>query len=335
MIEDIELIEILEHGYGFMLKGCIPTKGGFSSKAAYLLITEDTDEYFLKVYDNTIPTTRSYVNHIDTYMSILHKLSLNPALAKHVPIPIPNCEGGFKVEAGDITVVIFQYVSGDCPGITGITQTQTMELAEILAMLHKIDLSAFCGFPELLKDTALEQCDYLTHCIRHSRELPNELNVILSKNERLISKAVEETVFQHSIMEKRHYPLVLCHGDAHGNNVIQGKHLVLVDWEDMHIAPAEADLFISAWCPYGTLLLDTYTTAMNQYSIDMQLLRYYTLFRKLEDLSVDIKRITEEAPTDIEKVKLLSWMRESIEKIMEIVPMNSFTNNTCLKHLDE
>jgi thiamine kinase-like enzyme len=113
----------------------------------------------------------------------------------------------------------------------------------------------------------------------------------------------------------RHSSLVLCHGDAHGNNVIQGERLVLADWEDLRMAPPEADLFIYAWHPYGAELLKAYSAARGGYPIDSKLLRFYVLRRRLEDVWVDIQRLTEEVLDARETEKQLDYVRRGIEEV--------------------
>ena len=91
---------------------------------------------------------------------------------------------------------------------------------------------------------------------------------------------------------------------------------MLADWEDLHRAPAEADLFIHAWHPHGNALLETYCAARGGYCINCELLRFYTLRRRLEDIWVDIQRMTEESPDDHEKEELLGWINQSIEAVL-------------------
>jgi thiamine kinase-like enzyme len=112
---------------------------------------------------------------------------------------------------------------------------------------------------------------------------------------------------------------VLCHGDAHGNNVIQGERLVLVDWEDLRLAPPEADLFIHAWHPHGDVLLKSYSAACHGYQINHELLFFYVLRRRIEDVWVDIQRLTEESPDEVETEKLLGWTRLGIEEVHKLM----------------
>ena len=112
---------------------------------------------------------------------------------------------------------------------------------------------------------------------------------------------------------------MLCHGDAHGNNVIQGERLVLADWEDLRWAPPEADLFMYAWHPYGRELLEAYTAARPGYRINYSLLHFYALRRRIEDIWVDIQRLTEEFPDEAEQAELLQWIRQGIEGVGGII----------------
>jgi len=103
------------------------------------------------------------------------------------------------------------------------------------------------------------------------------------------------------------------------DNIIQSARLVLADWEDLRLAPAEADLFIHAWHPHGGLLLEAYSAARPGYQINHDLLRFYVLRRRIEDIWVDILRLTNESPSEDETAKLLGWIGQSIDAINAIM----------------
>jgi spectinomycin phosphotransferase len=140
------------------------------------------------------------------------------------------------------------------------------------------------------------------------------LLILSSPHADLLVKAIHETLRLRDTVRLRYSPLVLCHGDAHGNNVIQGERLVLADWEGLHLAPAEADLFIYAWHPHGDMLLEAYEAARRGYRINHDLLNFYVRRRRI-DVWVDIQRLTEESPDEAETAKLLDWTRRGFEEI--------------------
>ena len=89
--------------------------------------------------------------------------------------------------------------------------------------------------------------------------------------------------------------------------------LVLADWDDLRWAPVEADLFIYTWHnKFKDVFLNAYCNKRNGYFINRELLNFYRLRRHIEDMWVDIERITEESPGDKIISELMGWIPESI-----------------------
>ena len=315
-----ELPILLESRYGIIAKSIAPTKGGFSSKAAYCVVGADGAEYFVKVYDKSLPTTMFNVNRVDLYMPVLDWLSKTTPLRGCVLTPISTQEGVYKVETDNDVYVAFLFVHGEPPGIQGMTRAQTVELAGILASLHDISETIPFNTQGLAEDVSLPFCDRLIQYINDVSGVNGKdgaLSAVVSPHASLLLAASSEALQLRDAYRMGYAPIVLCHGDAHGNNVIQSDHLVLADWEDLRWAPAEADLFIYDWHPYGDVLLDAYAEARHGYRINNKLLYFYVLRRRIEDVWVDIQRLTEESPDETETAKLLDYVRRGIESVRE------------------
>jgi aminoglycoside phosphotransferase (APT) family kinase protein len=307
------LIPLLSSAYGIVPASCVPAPGGFSAKA-YRVTGTDGTVYFLKVYDKALPTTRYFVERIAMYMPILDWLSALPHLRGRVLTPVRTQQETYKIEAADEIGVLFLFVEGAVPGVDGMTLPQTVELAEVLASLH--DVGEDAPFEPDQEDTSLSFCERLEEYFDHAdRTKHGALYDLTAPHEKMLRSAILEARQLRDAAESRQPPLVLCHGDAHGNNVIQSDRLVLADWEDLRMAPAEADLFIYAWHPFGDKLLEAYSAARRGYQIDTELLRFYVLRRRLEDVWVDIQRLTEEALTAEETAKQLDYVRRGIEEV--------------------
>lgn len=315
MLKMDELAALLKSEYDIISSSIVLVPGGFSTKAAYHVTSMDGAEYFLKIYDKALPTTRQFVERIDIYMPVLGWLSASPALRRHVLTPIPTREGPYKAETVRDVYVLFIYVSGKMPGIQGMTEAQTIELAEILALLHDTGEAVPFEMPGLAEDISLSFCEHLIQYLSNASAEHNALFDLVSPHAELLLAAVGEALRLRDMVRLGYSPLVLCHGDAHGNNVIQSERLVLADWEGLHLAPAEADLFIHAWHPHGSTLLKKYIDARHGYQINQELLYFYILRRRLEDIWVDIQRLIEEAPDEAETAKLLDWTSQGIEQI--------------------
>ena len=313
-VMDNILIKLMKTGYGITPNKVIPASRGFSAKAAYRVVGADGKQYFLKVYDKTLPTTRCFVERIDAYMPVLAWLSGTPGLAGRILTPALMQGGTYKIEQEDEAYVLFEFICGTTPGIQGITRDQTAELAEILAHLHELSESVPFELTGLDEDISLPFCGHLAQFLK-SMNTDGALFAIVSPYTGLLKEAIDETIHLRDTLRTGYAPLVLCHTDAHGNNVIQGERLVLVDWEELRLAPAEADLFIHILHPYGKLLLEEYCGKRRNFSINQELLRFYTLRRRLEDLWGDIQRLTEESPDEAEADNLLGYVKESIDGV--------------------
>ena len=68
--------------------------------------------------------------------------------------------------------------------------------------------------------------------------------------------------------------------------------------------------------------METYTTARQGYQINKELLYFYTLRRRVEDVAVDIQRLTEESPNEAESEELLNWIKIGVDKIQELLKLS-------------
>lgn len=307
--------ELLQSEYGIIPRAISRVPGGFSAKAAYRVMGADGTEYFLKVYDKSLPTTRFFIKRIDAYMPVLDWLSALPSLRGRVLTPFRARGGAYQAETKDDACVLFLFVHGDVPGVGGMTRAQTVELAKTLALLHEAGETLAHEPPGLAEDISLSFCDRLACFLRGKGAEHGALSDIVRPHADLLLSAIDETLRLRDTVRLGFGPLLLCHGDAHGNNVIQGEQLVLADWEDLRWAPAEADLFIHAWHPHGDVLLNAYAAARSDYPINRELLFFYTLRRRIEDVWVDIQRLTEERPDEAETEKLLDYVRRGIGEV--------------------
>ena len=80
----------------------------------------------------------------------------------------------------------------------------------------------------------------------------------------------------------KHY--VLCHGDLHYWNMIQSKHIKLIDWECANLAPPEQDLILHIAGQNAELFLSVYRKYITSYELDLDALEFYFLKRRLENV---------------------------------------------------
>lgn len=313
-----DLSLFLKSEYGIITDSIFPAKGGFSAKAAYRIVGADGIEYFVKVYDKRLPTTRFFVERIDLYMPVLDWLSASPILSGRILTPVKSLNGTYKAETDNDVYALFLFVGGYAPGIQGMTKKQTAELSETLARLHDIGGSIPFETPGLSEDISLSFCRRLIDCLSKADIKDDQLASIVSPYADMLVAASREALRLCDTIRTGYSPIVLCHGDAHGNNVIQSKQLVLADWEDLRRAPAEADLFICCMHRHSDTFLEAYAAARRGYRIDKELLCFYTLRRRIEDVWVDIQRLTEESPDETGRAGLLDGITQGIQQVKSL-----------------
>jgi len=252
-------------------------------------------------------------------MPVLDWLSKTPGLFGRILTPVKSLEGFYRTETEDDIITIFLFIDGGTVGIYNLSVEQTVELAETLAKLHEVKIDNSIVTSKINEDISLSFCERLIDFLNKPEEITNFENdnsvSLISSNSDLLRKAAADALNLRDTLRVGYPHLVFIHGDAHGNNIIQGKHLVLADWDDLRIAPPEADLFIYQWHNHGDILLSAYSAARHGYKINRELLYYYVLRRRIEDLWVDIERLTEESPDEAEATQLLDWISQSIEAI--------------------
>jgi len=107
------IIEILKIYFGIATADICEVQGGWSAKA-YQIDAGDRN-YFLKVYDKSLPSIQPWINRIDTYMPVLGWLSGTSELRRNVIHPITTLDGKYMVETTDCVYVLFDYIHGETP----------------------------------------------------------------------------------------------------------------------------------------------------------------------------------------------------------------------------
>jgi len=308
--------EVLKEHFGVAPTNVCEVVGGFSAKAYRV----DADRaYFLKVYDRSLPTMRPFIERIDAYMPALGWLSTTPALRGRVAHPIPALNETYKVETPDHVFLLFAHIQGETPGEKGLTLRQTEELAEILAILHDTSKHIPFDTPGLSEDISLPFCEKLERYLANADLEASALARLVCPHAATLRAAIAETVRLRDTVRLHAAPLVLCHADAHSYNVMHGNRLVLVDWEDLRWAPAEADLFMHALSPHWAAFWQAYSAIRSDFRLDAGLMRFNLIRRRLDDIGLDIERITQEDPTEAETTKMLGWIALSISEAREIL----------------
>ena len=253
--------------------------------------------YFLKVFDMSRHTSQIWIQAIDRYMPTLIWLNEYTPLQGRIPRVILTTEGKYKCEDSERLYILFEWINGITPCEEPLTRTQCLELAKIIAELHKYDT-------KIPTETSI---------IREKYDIPFFVNLLsLAKNgSKHIPREYSKTIIEKlellselsNTLSAQNLPYVLCHNDVHGWNVItDGDNLFLLDWEGLRLAPHESDLFVFKYGQYLSLhwdeFLDAYQTVHPDFEINETAMRFFQLRRRLDDINEFIASLIYDKTSD-------------------------------------
>lgn len=278
-----KISNILKTQFNIKCTDMVETIGGLSA-SAYKIKT-DSDSFFLKIYDKKLTQTPIWIENIDKYMPILLWLNENSELKGKIVRPIVTICGSYRYEDDESVYILFDYIEGETIAKKPLTNSQVIEIAEIMAHLHSFGQEIPINMDGIKESFDVPFCYSLENYIEDSYiTSPDDIKSILKPClEQLIIKINEVKLLSHKVKQKN-CKMVLCHTDAHGWNLMQSDHLVLVDWEGMKLAPAESDLFMFAVKDYWDTFLKHYNAIRPEFELDKDMLSFYVFRRKLEDI---------------------------------------------------
>ncbi len=284
--------QMLHKEYGIQARSFQELPAGWSASA--WKVHSDCGDYFLKVYDKHKPSTKSWVARIDSYMPVVLWLHENTELRTKMTAPIFARDGAYKKEDAAFLYMVFPFIEGSTIGSETLRPEQTREIAKIISDLH------FYGAEIPVPTNSLSETFDISFCMTLTERLKNiedadHLKEMLIPYTAMLSQAIETLQKTASLLQNSKMRYSLCHTDIHGWNLIQSEHLILIDWEGLKLAPVEADLFSFtetffydyAWEDF----MAVYQTAHRDYQINMDVMRFYRLRRRLEDIYEFIESI--------------------------------------------
>lgn len=281
---------ILQQHYHIAAESIDSQQGGWSALAYQ--VTTASGRYFLKIYEKSAVATAAWTAHIDDYMPILVWLNQSTALKGRIPRPILTVDGAFKIEDEQRIYVLFEYIDGVTIAEQELSSGQVVELAGIIAELHTYGSSIPYPTDQIREDFSVPFCTKLKRFLNQTHAAdPEDLIAILTPHLDKLTVFADLTETLSGQMKAACPDLRLCHTDAHGWNLMQNQHLMLIDWEGLKLAPVEADLFMFYDKPFWDLFLSTYRQKHKGFTISTAVMNFYLYRRKLEDIWEFIDRI--------------------------------------------
>ena len=285
MDREKQMRAILKEHYNIHAKRIVQLKGGWSA-FAYLIIDSDR-KYFFKVYDKKRTSSTKWINAIGQYMPIVEWLRGHTALKKHVVKPMLTNSEMYTCEDEEAVYVLSAFIDGYTIGSSPLKLGQVNEIAKILGTLHRSteDLPA-----HLMKQLPRENFD-IGFCRSLYKFIKNDL---VSKHDAVLRIVkpfagylldnIKRMKYLAETLKKKPKHYVLCHGDLHYWNMIQSKHIKLIDWECANLAPPEQDLILHIAGQNAELFLSVYRKYITSYELDLDALEFYFLKRRLENV---------------------------------------------------
>ena len=312
MISDmIRLINILERQYGINCIDITAQEGGWSALA--YKVSDGVKEYFLKVYEKSRVSTPKLTALIDTYVPIILWLNENTDMKAKLPVPLLTQDGKNKWEDDNGVYLLYEYIDGITIGSSELTENQVQQVGKIIATLHSYKDEIPVNTKDIREEFSLSFLNQLKEILhKEFAGFPVDLTDLLGAYIKTLERYIDR-VERLAIDIRRSNPkMVLCHTDIHNWNLMQSdEQIVLIDWEGLKLAPAEADLMFFVDKPYYDIFIDIYQKLHKDFVINMDTLLFYRIRRKLEDIFEFIEQLLynkQEEQERNETIKLL--MRE-------------------------
>lgn len=275
---------VLETYYGLKNADIAAAKGGWSALA--YSVKAGSGSYFLKVYDKSRVSLQKYIRQIDVYTPLLILLNDDLRLKGRIPEPILTLCGGYKHEAERYIYVLYGMINGETIGDDRLNNAEAAELAETVSYIHSLTAELKPHFPFGTDDFDISFSYPFSSGVIPDELITDETEAVMEncsetlKESALLLKDLSETV-RNTVVE-----YVLCHTDLHNYNLMRVKDkLVILDWEGIKLAPAEADFIFVRNEPYFEDFLVSYTKIRKRFELGSQAMRFYMLRRRFEDMA--------------------------------------------------
>ncbi|MBS4200836.1 aminoglycoside phosphotransferase family protein [Bacillus sp. FJAT-49732] len=325
-ISSNEIIQLIHSYYGLHAQSITFIPLGDKS-FSYNIRCQNGDTFYLKLLDKK--TQEEAIKQTEYYLPLLtelHEKSLFPSAI----YPILTKDKRNKIEFDDIVFILFPWIDG--PTLADsypLEESYIRQIAKLLAALHTT--TTIIG-NNIYLPTETFNADFLNELHTYvmtlqQRSTPLELIDIITPKQKEIISLIEQVKELSKSFKYNQFPLVICHGDLWGGNLIQSPAgLRVIDWESVILAPMERELvgyitqmpfvFIKAYEEeFGTRIIP-----------NIDLLRFFSYRTQLHNLYSWLKNILiyqldeDQQMNDIEMIKyhcLNRWdgIEEALRKL--------------------
>ncbi|MFD2045269.1 aminoglycoside phosphotransferase family protein [Ornithinibacillus salinisoli] len=309
---EANIYKILQDYYHLKVQKITSQQGGWAA-LAYKVITNKSN-FFLKVYEKKRASTKELTDVIDYYMPLVLEIAENDVLTGRIPKPIMTSDNAYKCEDELALYMLYPYIDGETIGNQPLQPIEVTQYAEMIAELHQIKSM---NINEKLKEKfEVSFAENLKQ--RLTQKQDQELTTFLYPYKVQLIELIDQLVHLGMELKQQQLPFSLVHTDLHHWNLMrENDRLIIIDWEGLQLAPAEADLMFVMDQSYKTKFLETYVENRPDYTIHNDVLSYYQLKRKLEDIWEFIVQLLEEPLTLKERRKVFDYIQEELYDVKE------------------
>ena len=261
-----------------------PLQPGFVAHAHRVQTT--THDVMVKTYDRTRAITARMLEYAPFYLQVTDYLATQTPVHGRIGAPLACPDGTFLYDDTQFVSAVFAYLPGITPRNNPLTTAQHCDMATTVGLIHQVSAQVPLPVPARI-ETFVPRWD--THWAdmlgRDWGQLPSAVQQQLQPYRASLQLLHQRLHGVAQYLQSHPLPMVLCHSDIHGWNVIvQDDRTWLIDFEGLVLAPAEQDLFCwysdAAW----PAVFATYQQVVGGHTVHPQAMYFYQIKRYLEDI---------------------------------------------------
>lgn len=310
------LRNILKENYHLEPLAITPQKGGWAS-LAYKVKTKEA-VFFLKMYEKQRAATKRLADAVDDYVPLMHNFRANNILTNRVPHLVLTVNGTYKCEDTSGVYMLYHYIDGETIGERPLSEGEVQQFAETIAVLHEQESENLQAKANMVENFEVNFANDLTEAL--SNHLKGDIATIVHPYKNLI---MEQLVFIEKLgneLKQKKLSFSLVHTDLHPWNLMKEKdRLIIIDWEGLRLAPPEADIMFIIDEAYQEQFFRSYCQIRPHYSVNIEVLRYYQIKRKLEDIWEFIEQLLKESLTSDKRIEICSSLKKEVHQLNEFI----------------
>ena len=300
--------KILKSNYNIETKSITQIEGGWSA-LAYVVEDFDNIKYLLKVYEKSRASTTYLTSKIDAYMPIIEWLNVNTKLKGKIIHPLSTLSGSFKCADKENIYLLSTYIEGSNLLALNLTTSQVKDLASIVVELHSHGKDIPISTQLIKEDFDIEFTNKITSHLEQIDTLNAPLKELIQPSALHILHGIKLLTELSTVLKNSNLKSCLCHTDIHEGNILQTESgIVLIDWEGLKLAPAEADFFDIVRKDWQSIFFKKYKEIHPSYESNLDCLKFYQLRRILEDIWEFIEQLQYDEQSEEEQKVSLAYL---------------------------